>query len=242
MTLAILYITVGFVLLIKGADWMINEATLFAEKNNISDLIIGFTIVAFGTSATELLVNAVASSKGYSDIFLGNITGSNHVNLFLILGSIGLLYPIAVKSTAVKKEIPTSLIAAVLFLLLATNFYSENKGRSRIDGLLSLRLFVGFLFYRHKQIINEKSQRKKIIILAPYTKIGMLIGSGFLGLVIGGKLVVDKAVTIATSLGVSQKIIGLTIIAAGMSLTKLITTIAAAFKKNSHMPLGHIIG
>lgn len=242
MTLAIILIVIGFILLVKGADWMINGSTLLAKKNNISDLVIGLTIVAFGTSAPELVVNIIGSSKGHSDIVLGNVIGSNNFNLFLILGIVGLIYPIAVQSSTVKKEIPISLLAALLFLLLATNFFTGGSGLSRMDGILLLCLFFGFLFYIYKQMIKEKIPSKITVSNSSNGKIWLLIGLGLVGLVLGGKLVVDNAVALATSLGVSQKIIGLTIIAAGTSLPELVTSVVAAFKKNSDIAIGNIIG
>ncbi|QHI39126.1 Inner membrane protein YrbG [Kordia antarctica] len=242
MTLPILLIILGFIFLIKGANWMINGSTLLAKKYNISDLVIGLTIVAFGTSAPELVVNIIASSEAHSDIVLGNVIGSNNFNLFVILGIVGLIYPIAVQSTMVKNEIPISLLAAVIFLLLSTNFYSGSNGISRIDGLLLLSLFAGFLFYIYKQMTKEKVQSEVVVSSTSNKKIWLLICIGLLALIIGGKLVVDNAVELATSLGVSQKMIGLTIIAAGTSLPELVTSVVAAFKKNSDIAIGNIIG
>lgn len=242
MTVAILLIIIGFILLIKGAGWMINGSTLLAKKHQISDLMIGLTIVAFGTSAPELVVNAIASFNGHSDIVLGNIIGSNNFNLFAILGIVGLIYPIAVQSTTVKKEIPISLIAAILFLLLATNFYTGSYMLSRFDGVILLGLFAGFLFYIYTQMTKEKLDIKEPLVASSNKKIWLLIGIGLGGLIIGGKLVVDNAVTLATSLGVSQKIIGLTIISIGTSLPELVTSVMAAIKKNSDIAIGNIIG
>lgn len=241
MTLFIILILLGFSLLIKGADWMISGATSLAKKNAISDLIIGLTIVAFGTSAPELVVNSVASYKGHSDIVLGNIIGSNIFNLFAILGIVGLIFPIAVQSNFVKKEIPISLAAAMLFLVLATDFFSSSTGISRVDGILLLVLFTMFLFYMFRQMRSDKTG-KTTIVKTSNLKIGFLISIGLAGLILGGKLVVDNAVALATSLGLSQKIIGLTIIAAGTSLPELVTSVVAAFKKNSDIAIGNIIG
>src|SRR5690606_38390936 len=149
-------IIVGFFLLIKGADWMVNGSTLLAKKNRIPDLAIGLTIVAFGTSAPELVVNSVASFQNHSDIILGNVIGSNNFILFVILGIVGLILPIAVQSSTVRKEIPISFIAALLlFGLLNTFFLQNNPVLSRLDGMLLFLLFGIFLYYVYKQMKIE---------------------------------------------------------------------------------------
>ena len=243
MTLSIILVLIGFVLLIKGADWMVNGSTLLAKKHRIPDLAIGLTIVAFGTSAPELVVNIVASFENHSDIVLGNIIGSNIFNLFAILGIVGLIFPITVQSSTVWKEIPISLVAAIVFLLLGNGYLVYNDvGLSRMDGLVFLFLFLGFLFYIYKQMKSDPVITEEKIIDTPNSKIWIFIIAGLIGLVIGGKLIVDNAVSIASSLGVSEKIIGLTIIAAGTSLPELMTSVVAALKKNSDIAIGNIIG
>lgn len=242
MLLSSFLVVLGFVLLIKGADWMVNGSTLLAKKNNIPDLAIGLTIVAFGTSAPELVVNTVASFENHSDIVLGNVIGSNNFNLFMILGIVGLIFPIAVQSSTVWKEIPISLIAALVFLVLANGFVFGDMGLSRIDGIILLVLFLLFLFYIYKQMKSDVSATDEVVVTATNYKIWGLIILGLIGLVIGGKLIVDNAVSIASNLGVSEKIIGLTIIAAGTSLPELMTSVVAALKKNSDIAIGNIIG
>lgn len=243
MLLSGFLVSIGFVLLIKGADWMVNGSTLLAKKNRIPDLAIGLTIVAFGTSAPELVVNTVASYENHSDIVLGNVIGSNNFNLFMILGIVGLIFPIAVQSSTVWKEIPISFFAAVVFLVLANGyFFSDQMGLSRVDGGILLVLFLLFLFYIYKQMKTDVSTTEAAVITASNYKIWGLIALGLIGLVVGGKLIVDNAVTIASDLGVSEKIIGLTIIAAGTSLPELMTSVVAALKKNSDIAIGNIIG
>lgn len=243
MLLSGFLVILGFVFLIKGADWMVNGSTLLAKKNRIPDLVIGLTIVAFGTSAPELVVNTVASFENHSDIVLGNIIGSNNFNLFMILGIVGLIFPIAVQSSTVWKEIPISFFAAVIFLVLANGyFFSGQMGLSRMDGAILLLLFLLFLFYIYKQMKNEVATTETVLITASNYKIWGFILLGLIGLVIGGKLIVDNAVIIASELGVSEKIIGLTIIAAGTSLPELMTSVVAAMKKNSDIAIGNIIG
>src|SRR5690606_31680644 len=157
MTLSIVLIILGFVLLIKGADWMVKGSTFLAKKNRIPDLAIGLTIVAFGTSAPELVVNTVASLEDHSDIVLGNIIGSNNFNLFAILGIVGLIFPIAVQSSTVWKEIPISLVVALVFLVLANGYVVGDIGLSRVDGIILLILFLAFLFYIYNQMKSDVS-------------------------------------------------------------------------------------
>lgn len=242
MTLSLTMILLGFMSLILGANWLVDGASSLAKKNKVSDLVIGLTIVAFGTSAPELVVNSVASDNGLSDIVLGNIIGSNSFNLFIILGIVGLIYPITVQSSTAWREIPISLIATIMFLLLANNFYlAQQTEISRLDGVLLLLSFLVFLYYVFNRLQKERNQAIENTPTPNY-KIGGLIVLGFIGLVVGGTLVVNNATAVATQLGVSQKIIGLTIIAAGTSLPELVTSIVAALKKNSDIAIGNVIG
>ena len=242
MIVSLVLIVIGFLGLIFGANWLVEGSSSLAKKNNIPDLVIGLTIVAFGTSAPELVVNSVASVDGLSDIVLANVIGSNNFNLFIILGIAGLVYPITVQSSTAWREIPISLIISIVLFALANDFFiNKNSEISRLDGMLLLFSFFCFLYYMFKQMKAEKSEvihyDKKSNL-----KIWSLISIGFVGLIIGGKLVVDNSIEIATELGISQKIIGLTIIAAGTSLPELVTSLVAAFKKNSDIAIGNVIG
>lgn len=242
MILSSLLIVIGFTSLIFGANWLVDGASSLAKKNNISDLVIGLTIVAFGTSAPELVVNSVASLNGLSDIVFGNIIGSNNFNLFIILGIAGLIYPITVQSSTAWREIPISLLASILLFVLANNFFINlNSEISRVDGLILMVAFFCFLFYVFTQLKQEKPE---VIVYENKSnyKIWGLVLFGITGLIIGGKLVVDNSIDIAIDLGVSQKIIGLTIVAAGTSLPELVTSIVAALKKNSDIAIGNVIG
>jgi cation:H+ antiporter len=242
MILSFILIIVGFAALIYGANWLVNGASSLAKKYGVSDLVVGLTIVAFGTSAPELVVNSVASADGFSDIVMGNIIGSNNFNLFIILGIAALVYPIAVQKSTITKEIPISLFAALVLLALANNFLmGSNLKISRLDASFMLLCFAGFLYYVFKQLKSE-SQSEVDFMPKSTTNILGLILFGFAGLVVGGKLVVDNAIDVATDLGVSQKIIGLTIIAAGTSLPELLTSVVAAMKKNSDIAIGNVIG
>lgn len=242
MYLNIILLTIGLFLLVKGADWLVNGASTIARKKNISDLAIGLTIVAFGTSAPELVVNLTASIENEQDIVFGNIIGSNNFNLFFILGVTGLITPLAVKSSTLFKEIPVSLLAAVMVLVLANSFIFKDEILSRIDGIILLILFLIFIGYVYTQLKSEPTINEVKETNLPAWKIWALIIIGLVALIAGGKMVVTSAVSMATSMGVSEKLIGLTIIAAGTSLPELATSVVAAFKKNSDIAIGNVIG
>lgn len=236
-------IILGFLALIKGADWMVSGSSALAKKNNISDLAIGLTIVAFGTSAPELVVNTFAAIDQQPDIVLGNVIGSNNFNLFVILGIVGLIAPIAVQHSTVWKEIPISLFAVLCLYVFANGFlFQGDKLISRMDGMLMLLFFGMFLYYVAQQLKSEAPDDMEVAKNLSNQKIWTFIVIGLAGLIIGGKLVVDNAVDLATQFGVSKKIIGLTIVAAGTSLPELVTSVVAALKKNSDIAIGNVIG
>lgn len=243
MLIQIFLLIVGLVLLIKGAGWLVDGATALAKRYRVSDLAIGLTIVAFGTSAPELVVNTFASFQNHQDIVFGNVIGSNNFNLFIILGIAGLIAPLTVQSSTVWKEIPLSFFAIVVLFVLANDFLSnDDKILTRFDGLILLLLFLFFLFYVFKQLKTDTSESNGIELNYTTLKIWSLITVGLSCLVFGGRLVVINAVEIATSLGMSEKVIGLTIVAAGTSLPEMATSIIAAMKKNTDIAVGNIIG
>lgn len=242
MLLQIFLLTLGFALLIKGADWLVNGSASLAKKHNISDLAIGLTIVAFGTSMPELVVNTFAAYQSHGDIVFGNVIGSNNFNLFVILGITGLITPLVVQSSTVWKEIPLSLAAVILLFFLTNSFFSGNEMLSRTDGVMLLVCFGAFLFYVYRQLKNEKPRQDAAQAEWSNQKIWLFIAVGLTFLVFGGRLVVINAVKIAETLGISEKVIGLTIIAAGTSLPELATSVVAALKKNNDIAVGNIIG
>lgn len=242
----LLLILLGFFFLIKGADWLVNGSSSLAKSYHVSDLAIGLTVVAFGTSAPELVVNSFASYNGETDLVFANIIGSNIFNLFAILGIIGMISPTIVQNSTIKVEIPISFAAiGILFVLSNSLLRQQNSLLSRWDGIILFLLFLAFLVY-------VRNEMKKHLIVAKLDdnptqsnsqlKIWGLIILGLSTLILGGKLVVDNAVIIASEIGLSQKIIGLTIVAIGTSLPELATSIVAALKKNSDMAIGNIIG
>lgn len=243
MILYLALIIVGFFVLIKGADWLVDGASALAKKYKISDLAIGLTIVAFGTSAPELVVNTFASFKGHQDIVFGNIIGSNNFNLFIILGLSGLITPLLVQKSTVKFEIPISLLAAVvLFLMTNDTLFGSGNTLSRLEGFILLIFFCCFLYYVYSQLKTSPEESEQEFKEMKGSKIALLIVAGLVGLIAGGRLVVDNAIHIAHTLGVSEKIIGLTIVALGTSLPELATSAVAAVKKKADIAVGNIIG
>ncbi len=243
--MVILLLVVGFILLIKGADLLVTGASALAKKIGVSDLVIGLTVVSFGTSTPELLVNIFASIQGNADIAIGNVLGSNIFNVLLILGVSSLIYPLTVSKGTVWKEIPFSLLAAVLLGALANDVLFDQAPSSifgRIDGLVSLAFFGIFMYYVACMPKDEASDQKSEVINMSLLKSLVLVVLGLAGLVFGGKLVVDGAVAIASRFGLSQSLIGLTIVAAGTSLPELATSAVAAYRKNSDIAVGNIVG
>ncbi len=244
MLLSTLLLIVGFVLLIKGADWLVTGASALAKRFNVSELVIGLTIVAFGTSSPELIVNVLASFRGSSDIALGNIIGSNNFNTYVILGIAGLIYPLSVGRSTIWREIPYSLLSGLVILLIANDvFVNERLPNTidRTDGVMLLLFFLAFLYYAYLSIQTEEPTIHTIEEMSTKMSIVYTIG-GLTILILGGKLVVDSAVDIARFMGISEKLIGLTIVAAGTSLPELVTSAVAALKKRSDIAVGNVVG
>ena len=242
--LLILLIIAGFSLLIKGADFLVRGSSSLAKRLGVSEMAIGLTIVAFGTSMPELVVNILSSMEGRNEIVFGNIIGSNILNLLFILGIAGIIQPLAVKKSMLFVDVPYSLLAASLLLLLANDsfmFNSSNDILSRIDGIVLLCFFTIFLVYMAKTS-KDGSRAAKNPAKQKLSAIIIFLIVGFFGLFIGGKLIVDNSVEIARSLGVTEKLIALTIIAAGTSLPELATSAVAAYKKEYDLSIGNIIG
>lgn len=243
MLIEIILLIFGLLLLVKGADFLVDGASALAKKYKISDLAIGLTIVAFGTSMPELVVNVIASIQNNQDIVLGNVIGSNNFNLFIILGVAGIISPLIVQSSTIWKEIPISLIAVLLLFIFANDFFSSDLNIiTRLDGFILLIFFGLFLFYVYKQLKTDDSELELTHKSFSNFKIGVYIILGLAGLFFGGRIVVINAVEIAQILGVSEKIIGLTILATGTSLPELATSVMAAIKKNNDIAVGNIIG
>lgn len=236
---------IGFFFLIKGASLLVDGAASVAKKLKISSIVIGLTIVAFGTSAPELVVNIFASVNGNTDIAIGNILGSNIANVFLILGIASIIYPLATKHNTVWKEIPLSLLAAILLAVMVNDIRIDGSGFSgltRIDGIVFLSFFLIFLYYTFGiSKVTGESDEIEIKQLSS-TKATIFILLGLAGLTFGGKWIVDGAVKIAELFNVSQSLIGLTVVAIGTSLPELATSAIAAYKKQSDIAIGNVVG
>lgn len=243
---AIVLIIVGFIALVKGADWLVDGASSIAKQFGISDLVIGLTVVAFGTSMPEFVVNMVSVAQGSTDLAITNILGSNIINTFVILGLTALVYPIVSQKRARDFDIPMSIIAGVLvFVLVAVQLRwgETDRGIGRIGGALLLAMFCYFLYntFRHAKDHPEDAETETVKNI-PVRRAIALILAGFIGLIVGGELIVKSAVDIATRMGVSEAIIGLTIVALGTSLPELATSVIAAAKHNSDIALGNVFG
>lgn len=244
-----LCIVFGFVALVKGADWLVDGASAIAKQFGISDLVIGLTVVAFGTSMPEFVVNIVSVVEGSTDLAITNVLGSNIINTFVILGLTALVYPIASQKRSRDFDIPMSIVAGVfvlLFVAFPSLFGEQTRGIGRVGGVVLLLLFCYFLYntFRHAKDHPEENSEltdggvKEI----PTRRAIALILGGFIGLCVGGELIVKSAVDIAMRMGVSEAIIGLTIVALGTSLPELATSVIAATKHNSDIALGNVVG
>lgn len=244
---AAILIVVGFVALVKGADWLVDGASAIAKRFGISDLIIGLTVVAFGTSMPEFVVNMISVAEGSTDLAITNILGSNIINTFVILGLTALVYPVVSQKRSRDFDIPMSIIAGVLvFAAVAVQspFGEEGRGISRMGGIMLLILFCYFLYntFRHaKEHPEEIPNDEETVVMRPLKAIVLML-VGIAGLVIGGELIVKSAVDLALRCGVSEAVIGLTIVALGTSLPELATSVMAAFKHNCDIALGNVIG
>jgi cation:H+ antiporter len=259
MFLSLLLLLVGFAILIKGADLLVNGASSVAKKNGISNLAIGLTVVAFGTSLPELIVSLFAAIDGKNDASYGNVIGSNTFNLLFILGISGLIYPLVVQRSTVKYEVPLSLLAAMILFLVVNDTLlwdsplisvTNEAGAvayqgimSRVDSLILLAFFALFLYYIYRTMSHttEIDEGEPIKLYSNIVSIGM-IAMGLAALIGGGKLVVDNAIEIANQFGLSEKFIGLTILAAGTSLPELATSAVAAYRKNTDIAIGNVVG
>lgn len=238
----------GFYLLVKGADLFIDGSVSIARKLNVSDLVIGLTLVSFGTSAPELAVNVISSIKGNSDIAISNILGSNIANILLILGISAVIRELNIQENTTYKEIPFSLLAAIVVFILANdqliNFNHQAKNLiERNDGMILLCFFIIFLYYvfsisKDNLILEPELSEKEIKLPIAI----LYIFLGLVGLIVGGDWVVDGAIQIARLIGISESFIGLSIVAVGTSLPELVTSVIAAYKKNSDIAVGNVVG
>lgn len=237
-----LFLVVGLVLLVKGADWLVDGASKLAKRLGVTDLVIGLTIVAFGTSMPEFVVNMVSVADGATDLAITNILGSNIINTLVILGCSALVCPLVAQRSTVRLDIPLNIVAGVLVLVFVfITFPVEPKGLSRVEGLALLLVFAAYLFYT---LYTAKADATTTTESTPFPlwKCVVLILAGLVGLVVGGEMIVKSAVAIARYCGVAESVIGLTIVALGTSLPELATSVVAAFKHNNDIAIGNVVG
>jgi len=244
--LDLLLLLLGFFPLIYGANILVDSASSLAKKLNIPNIVIGLTVVALGTSAPEIVVNTFASISGKNEIVLGNVIGSNLFNILVILGISAIIYPIAMRKTTTWIEVPLSLLSALVVIVLANDMLIDKANvsvLSRIDGLIMLAFFVIFLAYnillsKSGKIVDEETVVKNYSV----GKSIVLIIAGLVLLLLGGKIIVTFATSLAQGLGISERIIAITIVSVGTSLPELATSIMAARKKNMDIAVGNVLG
>lgn len=234
---------VGFVVLIKSADWLVDGASALAKRFGISPLVIGLTVVSFGTSAPELAVNVFASVNGSTELAIGNILGSNIANILLILGVCALIYPMKIKHNTVWKEIPLSLLAAIMVGVFANDLLIDGISPSaitRTEGIALLAFFIIFLYYTFgvAKVEGEDGDVQSMSGL----KSTALVIVGCIGLTLGGKWIVDSALDISSIFGLSESFVGLTILAFGTSLPELAASAMAAWRKHADLAIGNVVG
>ncbi len=239
-------LVIGFVLLLKGADILVEGASSISRRFGLPDLVVGLTVVSIGSSAPELIVNLFAGFRGNADLAVGNILGSNTANILLGLGVAALVHNLKVRRSTVWKEIPFSLLAVLVLAVLANGALVGGSGPfavTRADGLVLLAFFLVFLYYvyslgaKARQTAEECDGSER----AMRTALLMVVGGG-VGLALGGKWVVDGAVEIGRSLGASEALMGLTVVAVGTSLPEIVTSAVAAHRKKADIAVGNVVG
>ena len=232
----ILLLALGFTMLIKGADWFVDGASGIATKFGIPQLVIGLTIVAMGTSAPEAAVSISAAIGGSADITIGNIVGSNILNIFIILGISAVITTLAVASSTIKYETPFMILVTVLLLVLGLD-----GTIGLIDGIILIIAFIAYLTYLFIMAKNNKEEQPEAKQMAIWKAILLTI-IGLALIILGSNVTVDAATAIAKAFGVSERFIGLTIVALGTSLPELFTSVSAARKHNADIAIGNIVG
>jgi cation:H+ antiporter len=253
MLISSLLLILGLTVLIKCASFLVDGAVIAAEKLHVSPLVVGLTIVAFGTSAPELAVNLFSAlTPGARDVGLGNIIGSNIANIALIIGVTAVIVPLTVKKIIISREIPFMFLSAVTFLILVADRFFGNASENVLsisDGAILLLFFCIFLYYLSGTILSERNgalekefKKESSLVEQSWVKAISFILIGIGGVILGGNLTVDNALVIARGVGVSEILLGLTVVAVGTSLPELVTSVTAALKKQTDIAVGSIVG
>jgi cation:H+ antiporter len=243
MLLPILFLIVGLVILIFGGELFVKGAASMARKLNVSTIVIGLTVVAFGTSAPELIVNIFSAVQGASDIAIGNVLGSNISNILLVLGIAGLITPLTVKEGTAWKEIPFGILAVIVLFFLVNDKTLGTGGENvltRADGLILISFFVIFLYYTYG--LSKAEGERENIQTYSWSRSLLLLLVGISALTLGGKLLVDNGVILARLAGLSELLIGLTITAIGTSMPELATSAIAAYRGHVDLAVGNVVG
>lgn len=244
MTIQILILLAGLLLILLGANYLVDGSSSIAKRFGISEFVIGLTIVGIGTSTPEMVVSFLSSFQGKADMAIGNIVGSNIFNTVTILGVTALIAPLTITRSNLRKDIPLNIGVTALLILLGMNLtifgYGEDK-LSRVDGIILLAIFAWYLYSSFKSDTPDQNEESEIKVLSVPISLLMIIG-GLAGLIIGGKLFVNSATELARMFGVSDKFIAITVMAAGTSMPELATCVVAALKGRGQLALGNILG
>lgn len=246
--LSLFLLILGFAALILGANWLVNGATSLGVRAKLSPLIIGLTIVAFGTSLPEMVVNIFSCIKGSPGLAIGNIIGSNTMNILLILGVSAMIFPIDVSRISIRRDIPAGFIATFAITLMANDFFRGTSGTINwVEGIVLLMMGFGYLWLTFKKSsetsdLSDTSEDSETLQALPWGKTIFQLVFGIIGLYIGGELVSKNAQFLAIDWGMSESTVGLTVVATATSLPELITSIVAALKKNSSIAIGNVLG
>lgn len=243
--LAIAAVIAGLIFILTGANMLTDGAAAIAKRFKISNLVIGLTVVAFGTSAPELVVSVVSALNGSPDMAIGNVIGSNIFNTLLIVGCTAIIVPLFIQKSTLTIEIPFCILGSFVLLFCVSDIFLDNATVniiSRSDGLLLLCFFIFFFGYTLVIARNGDGQEEESMKEIPLWKSITFIGVGLAGLIYGGQFFVNGASAIARSMGISESVIGLTLVAGGTSLPELATSVVAAMKKNTNMAIGNVIG
>ncbi len=247
-SLEYILLVIGFVLLIKGADYFVEGASNIAVKLNVSPLLVGLTIVALGTSSPEATVAILAALDGSPGVVLGNVIGSNIVNITVVVGLTAMIAPLTVQSETVRKEIPFAMLAAVVLMILMADVALQGAGANIInrgDGIIILLFFLVFLYYVFEMARkNRANATEKVDADAgeSWLKNILFTVGGLIAIIFGGDMVVNSATEIALTLGMSEALVGLTIVAIGTSLPEIMTSVTAALKGKGDMAIGNVVG
>lgn len=246
--LTVLLLVFGIYFLIRGADWLVDGSASIARRFGVGELVIGLTVVAFGTSAPELFANVIAAFRGSTDLAMGNIVGSNIANILLILGVTAIVYPISVKLSTTFKEIPFSMLSAAVLVILVSDGISSGKSVLNVfDALILLSFFIIFIYYmfglfRSSQADEKEGKERRASKKIPLWQASLMSVGGIVALTIGGEAVVRSAREIGLQLGISQAMLGLTVVAIGTSLPELVTSVKAAMKRKADIAVGNVVG